>query len=171
MGKANKPAAAWLQQPKETAVAFAAFREYCEMDPEERSLRKVAKKLGKSGALIDRWSSRNNWQERVLAHDREVAREAYEASKIEVRKMARRHVALGKNLQAKAIQALSNLQPEEMDAKTILAFLREGVSMERRGQYSEVGALNRAAHEGEPEDGQGEDSGPVIITGEGEIKD
>lgn len=171
MGKAKKPAASWLQQPGETAVAFAAFRVYCEMDPEERSQRDVAKKLNKSLTLISRWATKNHWVERVGEHDREIAREAYEASKMEVRKMARRHVALGKNLQAKAIQALSNLQPEEMDAKTILAFLREGVSMERRGQYSEVGALNRAAHEGEPEDGQGEDSGPVIITGEGEIKD
>lgn len=52
------------RQPKETAVAFEAFRSYLEMGP-TRSVAKVGEALGKSKTLIDRWSSRWSWVERV----------------------------------------------------------------------------------------------------------
>lgn len=54
------------RQPKETAVAFEAFRAYLEMGP-SRSVAKVGQALGKSKTLIDRWSSRWDWVERVRA--------------------------------------------------------------------------------------------------------
>lgn len=52
------------RQPKETTPAFEAFRCYLEMGP-ARSTGKVAQELGKSKTLIDRWSSRWSWVERV----------------------------------------------------------------------------------------------------------
>ena len=69
------------QQPKESAKAFAAFAEYLNQGP-TRSLEAVGQKLGKSVSLIERWSSRWNWTERVLAHAEHLAiveREATEA--------------------------------------------------------------------------------------------
>lgn len=52
------------RQPAETAKAFEAFRAYLEMGP-ARSTAKVARQLGKSKTLIDRWSSRWSWPDRV----------------------------------------------------------------------------------------------------------
>lgn len=171
MGRTKKPAVSWLQQPEETAVAFNAFRVYYEMDPEKRSQRQVAEKLHKSLTLISRWAVKNHWVERADEHDREIAQEAFKAAKAEAVKMARRHIAIGKALQSKAAQALATLQPEELEPKEILAFLREGVVMERRSQWSEIGSLEWRARPAEHEEGQNEDTGPVIITGEDEIEE
>lgn len=69
------------QLSKESAKAFAAFSIYLSMGP-ERSLAAVARKLGKSVGLIERWSRKFGWPARVEAHGRHLAcveREATEA--------------------------------------------------------------------------------------------
>jgi hypothetical protein len=69
------------QQPRESNKAFAAFAMYLSMGP-ERSLRMVSEKLRKSEGLLQRWSSRYGWPERVGAfgtHLAIVEREATEA--------------------------------------------------------------------------------------------
>ena len=69
------------QQTNESAKAFEAFSLYLNMGA-ERSLAAVGRKLGKSEGLIERWSSRFSWPERVLAHASHLAiaeREATEA--------------------------------------------------------------------------------------------
>jgi len=60
------------QQPKESAKAFAAFSEYLGMGA-ERSLEAVRVKCGKSSRLVQRWSSRWNWGERVRAYEENLA--------------------------------------------------------------------------------------------------
>lgn len=59
---------AWEQLPDESAKAFQAFSLYLKMGI-ERSISKVAEKLGKSRALIERWSSVWQWGERVRRYD------------------------------------------------------------------------------------------------------
>lgn len=69
------------QRPKESNKAFAAFVMYLSMGP-ERSLRMVSEKLRKSEGLLQRWSSRYDWPERVGAYGTHLAiveREATEA--------------------------------------------------------------------------------------------
>jgi len=69
------------QQPKESAKAFAAFSVYLGMGA-DRSLEGVRVKCGKSSRLIQRWSSRWKWAERVQAYAERLAtveREATEA--------------------------------------------------------------------------------------------
>ncbi len=69
------------QLPKESAKAFAAFSVYLSMGP-ERSIAAVGQRLGKSGALLERWSRKFDWSERVEAyagHLANVEREATEA--------------------------------------------------------------------------------------------
>jgi hypothetical protein len=66
------------RQPRETAVAFEAFRAYLELGP-ARSTAKVARALGKSKTLMDRWSSQWSWVERVRAFDSAAARTTDEA--------------------------------------------------------------------------------------------
>jgi hypothetical protein len=74
--------AAFEQQPKESAKAFAAFSLYLSMGP-KRSLAAVAQTLHKSVTIFGRWSAKFGWQERVAAHAAHLAlveREAIEAS-------------------------------------------------------------------------------------------
>lgn len=60
------------QKPDESAKAFAAFSEYLNMGP-QRSLEAVSRKVGKSKALMERWSKRHNWVSRVEAHQQHWA--------------------------------------------------------------------------------------------------
>ncbi len=73
------------KQPRESEKAFAAFRAYLEMGP-QRSIRDVARKLGKSSTIIGRWSSKFDWPDRVAAFGVHVAmteRLAIEARAVE----------------------------------------------------------------------------------------
>src|SRR5687768_6729338 len=69
------------QQANESAKAFGAFSVYLSLGP-ERSLAAVGQKLGKSVALLERWSAKFDWAGRVQAHAAHMAvveREASEA--------------------------------------------------------------------------------------------
>lgn len=70
------------KQPRESAKAFAAFSLYLSLGA-ERSTREVGKQLGKSEGLIERWSAKFNWRNRVAAHAAhltEVERKALEVA-------------------------------------------------------------------------------------------
>jgi len=74
-------ALAFEQLPKESDKAFVAFSLYLSQGP-ERSLAKVAKKLGRSKVLMEKWSSKFDWGARVVAYGAHMAlveREAAEA--------------------------------------------------------------------------------------------
>jgi hypothetical protein len=81
------------QQPKETAPAFEAFRTYLEAGP-GRSTAKVARALGKSKTLIDRWSSRNGWQARVREFEATATRVVDDAHLTEIARRARRQAEI-----------------------------------------------------------------------------
>ena len=72
------------QQPKESAKAFAAFAIYLNLGV-ERSLAAVGRRLGKSVALLERWSVRWRWGERAKAHAAHLAMVEREASEALVR--------------------------------------------------------------------------------------
>ncbi len=74
-------ALAFEQQPRESNKAYAAFSLYLSLGA-QRSLREVARKLGKSLTVIGKWSSKFDWPARVTAHGTHLAiveREAIEA--------------------------------------------------------------------------------------------
>jgi hypothetical protein len=77
-------AAMFEQQPKESAKAFAAFSVYLNLGP-ERSLETVRVKCGKSSRLIQKWSSRWKWRERVDAHTAYLATVEREAVEVVAR--------------------------------------------------------------------------------------
>jgi hypothetical protein len=71
---------AWGRQENESARAFQAFEVYRDLGV-ERSLVKVGQTLGKSRALIERWSAQHDWVDRVEAladRDEMLRREAVE---------------------------------------------------------------------------------------------
>ena len=60
------------QQPRESNKAFAAFSIYLNLGS-ERSLAMVGEKLGKCEALIERWSTKFGWTERIRAYGEHMA--------------------------------------------------------------------------------------------------
>jgi len=64
----------WERQPAETEKAYTAFRAYLDLGP-ERTLEAVGQKLGKSTTLLEKWSSRWKWVERVRAYGSHMFRQ------------------------------------------------------------------------------------------------
>lgn len=81
------------RQPKETAPAYRAFREYLLMGS-DRSTAKVARALGKSKTLIDRWSSRNGWVARCREFESSIAKAEDDATRGELAKRAERQAQI-----------------------------------------------------------------------------
>ena len=65
-----EPRYPWERQPKETARAFSAFAQYLAMDPEERSVRDICRKLNASWSTVSKWSASHDWMRRAEAKDR-----------------------------------------------------------------------------------------------------
>lgn len=130
MGKKGGTISAWKQVKNEGTKAFEAFRAYRDMG-ENRSLAKVAEKLGKSETLISRWSSRNKWQERIQLYNSEIERETKAEVIKERKKMIDRHIRIAQQIQGKALKALQILEPEEMTARDIKEFIKIGTELEK----------------------------------------
>lgn len=62
----------WTRRNDETSPAYEAFRTYLGMGT-KRTLAAVGETLGKSAALMERWSAAHDWRARVLAHDQYMA--------------------------------------------------------------------------------------------------
>jgi hypothetical protein len=65
-------ALAFEQQPKETDKAFAAFSVYLSLG-QGRTLVAAGKRIGKSTALMERWSSKYDWSARARAYSAHLA--------------------------------------------------------------------------------------------------
>lgn len=142
MARQSKTEKPWERQPKESPPAYEAFYLYLEMGS-ERSLRKVAQKLGKSSTLICRWSSTWNWQQRSREYDTELQRKEFAAKQQEIKKARERQLKTAVFLQKKAVEALNNLDIEDMEPKDILRFITEGIRLEREVQKDEAAAAPR----------------------------
>lgn len=74
----------WSPERKE---AFALYRDF----GASRSLNAVGQALGKSTALIERWSTEDGWRLRVAAWDAEQDKIAQEAAQEERRRLSKKH--------------------------------------------------------------------------------
>lgn len=165
MPKRQEPdIAPWEQQPRESAKAFEAFAIYRDMGV-ERSVRKVTQRLNKSLTLIGKWSSRYNWPERARAYDRDLDRQAHAQAVRDVRSMTNRHIRIAMQLQAKALEALEQLNVATLSPKMQLAFLAKATEIER---------MNRLSAAGMDDSGQQRDGAEgieVVIEGEDDVDD
>ena len=144
----------WERQAGESARAFGAFCAYRDLGA-HRSLRAAAEAFyGRKGASLerqfDRWSRAFGWAERVAAWDRHLDAEACKAQEQARRDMAERHVKEARTLQAKAVERLRAIRPEELAPAEVLRFLVEAAKLERL-------AL------GEPETVLEQRFGPVVL--------
>jgi hypothetical protein len=127
--------APWEQLPGESARAFGAFAAYRDLGP-RRSLRAAAQTFyGRASAArerqLDKWSHAFRWVERANAWDRHLDAQARQAQEEARREMVERHVKEARALQAKAVERLRSLRPEELGPAELLRYLVEAAKLER----------------------------------------
>ena len=130
---AEKP---WERQKGESSQAFEAFSLYLKMG-EKRSLRSLAQRLGKSSALMNRWSSAWNWQERIRAYENDLRRQEIEADRKDRKAMRERQIKTAMLMQKKAVEALDKIKPEELTPRAILEYIKAGAELERLNRVIE----------------------------------
>jgi glucose-6-phosphate-specific signal transduction histidine kinase len=113
----------WERQEKETSQAFEAFSLYLGMGA-ERSITKVVQKLNKSRALIGRWSTERNWQERVKEYENQLATEIVVNQQEEREADYRRQRQIAIRAQMKVVEAIESLDSSKMTASDISTMLR-----------------------------------------------
>ena len=127
----------WERQEGESVKAFEAFTVYLEMG-DERSIREVAQRLAKSRTLIGRWSVTYQWVERVAAFDADVQRKAHAKAVKKRRNMVDRNISIALKRQEKALMALEQMDPADIDPKNLIAMLREATKLEQEMRTAAV---------------------------------
>jgi hypothetical protein len=149
----------WEQQLKESARAYGAFCTYRDLGP-CRSLRAAAEAFyhHRSAAglrQLQTWSATFRWVERAHAWDRHLDAEARQAQQKARRDMAERHAKEAQGLQAKALERLRTLRPEELGPTDVLRFFVDAAKLERLA-LGEPDALQR-------QELTGRNGGPVVL--------
>ena len=129
------PPAPWEQQPGETPRAYAAFCVFRDLGP-RRTLAAAAAAYYQRTAdslerQVDKWSSAFRWVERAAAWDRHLDAQGRAAQETARKEMAERHVREARGLQAKALERLRALLPEELSPADALRYFVEAVKLER----------------------------------------
>lgn len=140
--------AVWDKQPNEGPKPYEAFCVYRDMkynsEDKNRSIARVAMKLGKSEGLMERWSSKYDWVNRVDVYDQEMERKERELSEKErldeVKKMRRRHAQLARKALEKVSDALDAVDTEQMSNADISRMMDVASKLERisRGDVGDV---------------------------------
>lgn len=141
----------WERLVGESAPAFAAFVRYRDAGP-ERSLAKVAKELGKSTTLIERWSARDHWVNRVAAWEVEQDRIWREQQLGHRRDVGRRQLRIANAMQAQLVQALSRIDLSTLNARDLGYWLDVSTKVQRQA----LGVGDRFEH-------SGPDGGPIAL--------
>jgi|GEM_PF-1232328 len=121
----------WERQPAEGHRAFEAFVLYRDMEPGERSQRKVAEALGKSGALVSRWSSTHRWVDRAASWDVEQDRKWRADMSRRRRRATERHLGIAQVAQQKITQRLLDIDPKKLTVAEATRLLEVAVRIER----------------------------------------
>lgn len=139
MAKQNEERKPWERLPEESTEAFEAFKEYRDMGA-ERSLAKVGEKLGKSTALMERWSARHDWVKRVTAWDDDVEREASHKLLKDIAKMRARQRKQAIKMQLKGLTLLESINVGDAKLSEIVSLMKLGMEQERicMGDVGEV---------------------------------
>lgn len=120
---------AWDRQKGESRQAFDAFAAH--RDATTRSLTEVARGLGKSRALLDRWSSRWSWVERSRAWDQFVDQEKQRSQIEEAREIGVRHARIAAAIQAKVVERIRSIDIERVSLRDMVYAFDIAVKVER----------------------------------------
>jgi hypothetical protein len=123
----------WDRRDNETGPAYEAFRAYLELGP-ERSLAKVGAKLGKSKALMDRWSARHDWADRAQAFDQQGYRRRDDAHLDAIASRAKRQAELAQLAEEALSTVTLSFLRKVQDAQALNEDPFAGVSMDRHAR-------------------------------------
>lgn len=129
----------WERQPDETPKAYEAFALYRDAGS-DRSIAKVAEKLGKSEALLNRWSSKYEWVKRVAAWDDEADRKATAKLLDDVAQMRARQRKQALKMQLKGLELMKGINVGDAKLSEIVSLMKLGMEQERicMGDVGEV---------------------------------
>jgi hypothetical protein len=100
----------WTRREDETDQAWEGFVTYRDMGT-ARSLAKVAREVGKSTPLMERWSRKHSWADRSAAYDRHMDAVQVESYKRQTHKIVRQQTELADKLLRKLDANLDLLSP------------------------------------------------------------
>lgn len=127
----------WDRQPGESSKRYFAFCKYRDMGPQERSLAKVAKEIApvKTSSklrVLQDWSSKDNWVERVTAWDEEQDRIKREYMEKALKAQSRKYLDMALTVQGKAVKSFQHHNPDLEPLKPLEAMrlLSEAVKLE-----------------------------------------
>jgi len=128
----------WLRQKNESEKAFRAFCIYRDMGY-DRTKEAVRKKLKKSPALIDKWSNKYNWKDRVLAYDNYLEQKKLKEQEKQIEEMNKRHIDLSLQIQQKISERLKSLDVDKLHPKDLIVWFQVAIQIERlaRGAVTE----------------------------------
>lgn len=174
-------------KPQETPKAAAVFHEYCLLGV-DRSLAKLAQKLGKKAAYVrhlEAWSSQHNWQERARKYDAEQAEWLAKQQVAVIAEEREKVIRSGYALMHKRIQELDRLankllkyaEDENLvwlpDVKAIgngpgaervdLIQFNAALFKEIRGCFTDIAAEMGERVKTTKQELTGKDGGPVIL--------
>jgi len=121
----------WDRQSGESAKAYEAFRLYRDVDPGDRSQRKVASTLGKSGALISRWSSAHHWVTRAEAWDAHQEKLWQADLRAKRRRTIDRQLRIAQAAGTKVAQRLIDLDPAKLTIAEVTRLMEVAARIER----------------------------------------
>lgn len=140
----------WLRRDGESPEAYDAFRRYLHMGP-NRALRALAEDVGKSQAIVNRWSARDKWQDRVLAYDRHMELAQTDGHADELARLRTRHMEISDKLLDHLDRRLdtfivSNVDPTVRWTQAFVAAVKaqEAAVTRLRDDGKVMGALERA---------------------------
>jgi hypothetical protein len=141
----------WERLDAESQPAWESFVVYRDQGT-DRSIRRVAQELDKSGAVIGGWSSQHSWVARCAAYDSELDRVWRLSHEKARRDMAIRHAQIAGAVQDKIVQRLQSIAAEDLSPADVVRWLDVSVKIERQAR-------------GEPEKVEvtGRDGGPVGV--------
>ena len=127
----------WEPSPGEPARWYARFERFRLAGPARSVLaafnaERADKGLPRRACVPGAWAeAARRWRERAGAWDEEERRAAREAHAAQVREMNERHAQEARGLQAKAVERLRALRPEELGPAHVLRFLADAAKLER----------------------------------------
>lgn len=121
----------WERQPGESAKAYAAFVAYRDAGA-TRSIRKTAAAVKRTRQLLERWSADWGWVHRTAAFDREEERLHRSEVADMRRKMAIRQARIAGALQAKLVERLQSIRPEDLTPQQVAHWLQVAAQVERQ---------------------------------------
>lgn len=170
--KKDTPAEEWERQENESEEAFEAFRVYRDQTP-PRSIRNATKEVGKSFALLSKWSAKHSWVARSAAWDREQDRVKREADLRGQVEMGKRHAREAKQLSdtlllpaQQLVERWEKRKAEDPDCDPFagmsdLELMREAIKAAR--VYAQVGVFERLSRGLSTTNVGGHDGGAIEI--------